>query len=146
MSTRCWSGCRRAASVWTRSKLSVCACLHSCFPVYLETHFPFTQPNSKETAFSIRNSKRVTYKECKIWALHGGDYEEWRHLGHKTSDRTSQEKRYVSATVSSRLMLYKIWDLHCCDYEECRLLGYKNPVYTSQEKHYVSATEPSRLM
>jgi hypothetical protein len=83
---------------------------------------------------------------CKIWGLHGGNYEECRLLGYKNPVRTSQETHYVSATEPSQLMLCKIWDVHGGNYEECRLLGYKNPVRTSQETHYVSATEPSRLM
>jgi hypothetical protein len=83
---------------------------------------------------------------CKIWAFHGGDYEECRLLGYKNPVRTSQQTHYVSTTESSRLMLCKIWVFHGGDYEECRLLGYKNPGRTSQETHYVSTTESSRLM
>jgi hypothetical protein len=40
--------------------------------------------------------------------FHGRDYEECRLLGYKNSFRTSQEKHYVSATDSSRLMLCNI--------------------------------------
>jgi hypothetical protein len=47
--------------------------------------------------------------------------------------RTSKKIHYVSATESSRSMLYKIWDFHGGYYGERRLLGYKNPVHTSQE-------------
>jgi hypothetical protein len=60
---------------------------------------------------------------CKIWGLHGGNYEECRLLGYKNLVRTSQEKHYVSFTEPSRLMLCKIWGYHGCHYEEC-LLGY----------------------
>jgi hypothetical protein len=83
---------------------------------------------------------------CKIWHLHGGDYEECRLLRYKNPFRTSQETLYFSTTETNRLMLCKIWCFHGDDYEECRLLGYKNPVRTSQETHYFSATESSRLM
>jgi hypothetical protein len=82
---------------------------------------------------------------CKIWAFHGGDYEECRLLGYKNPVRTSQETHYVSTTQSSRLKLCKIRGFHGGDYEECHLLGYKNPVRTSQETHYVSGTQSSRL-
>jgi hypothetical protein len=40
-------------------------------------------------------------KVCKIWGVHGGDYEECRLLEYKHPVRTSQE--------SNQLMLYKIW-------------------------------------
>jgi hypothetical protein len=86
------------------------------------------------------------WRQCKIWGVHGGHYEECRLLGYKTPVRTSQETHYVSTTESSRLMLCKIWGFHGGDYEECRLLGYKIPVRTSQETHYCSATESRRLM
>jgi hypothetical protein len=68
---------------------------------------------------------------CKIWGLHGGDYEECRLLGYKNLVRTSQETHYVYTTEPSRLMLCKIWGLQGSDYEEWRLLRYKNPVRTS---------------
>jgi hypothetical protein len=64
----------------------------------------------------------------------------------KTPVRTSQETRYVSATESNRLLLYKVWGFHGGDYEECSVLEYKIPVRTSQMTHYVTATELSRLM
>jgi hypothetical protein len=83
---------------------------------------------------------------CKTSGFHGGDYEEWRLLGHKNPVRTSQETHYVSTTEPSRLMLCKIWGFHGGDYEEWRILGHKNPVRTSQETRYISTTEPSRLM
>jgi hypothetical protein len=41
---------------------------------------------------------------------------------YKNPVRTSRETHYVSATESSRLMLYKIWRFDGSDYEECRLL------------------------
>jgi hypothetical protein len=85
------------------------------------------------------------YSPCKIWGLHGGDYEECRLLGYKNPVRTSQATHYVSTTEHSRLTLCKIWGFHGGDYEECRLLEYKNSVRTSQETQYVSATEHSRL-
>jgi hypothetical protein len=81
-----------------------------------------------------------------IFGVITGYFEECRLLGYEYPVRTSQEKHYVSATESSRLMLCKIWGFHGGDYEECRLLGYKNPICTSQETHYVSVTESSRLM
>jgi hypothetical protein len=83
---------------------------------------------------------------CKIWGIHGSDYEECPLLGYRTPVCTSQETRYVSTTQASQLMLCNIWGIHGTDYEECRLLGYRTPVRTSQETHYVSATEPSRIM
>jgi hypothetical protein len=85
-------------------------------------------------------------QDCKIWGFHCGDYEECRLQGYKTPVCTSHKTHYVSATVSSRLMLCKIWGFHCGHYEECRLLGYKKPFHTSQETHCVSATDLSRLM
>jgi hypothetical protein len=72
---------------------------------------------------------------CKIWGIHGSDYEECRLLGYKDPIPTSQETHYVSTTESSRLMLCKIWDFNGIDYEEYRLLGYRNPVRTSQETY-----------
>jgi hypothetical protein len=81
-----------------------------------------------------------------IWGFWGGEYEECRLLGYNNPVRTSQETQYVSATESSRLMLYKIWDFYGGDYEEYRFLGYKNPVHTSQETYYFSVTQPRRLM
>jgi hypothetical protein len=45
---------------------------------------------------------------CKIWGLHGGDYEECRLLGYNTPVHTSQETHYVSTTEPSQLMLCKI--------------------------------------
>jgi phosphomannomutase len=84
----------------------------------------------------------TSHKLCKISGFHGGDYEECSPLGYKNPVHTWQET-HISATESSRLILYKIWGFHGGDYEEC-LLGYKNPVRTSQETHYVSATESSQ--
>jgi hypothetical protein len=78
---------------------------------------------------------------CKIWGVHGFDYEECRLLGYKAPVRTSQETHYVSATELSQLMLCKIWGPYGFDYEECRLLGYKNPVRNSQETYCLSTTE-----
>jgi hypothetical protein len=83
---------------------------------------------------------------CKIWSLHGGDYEESRLLGYKKRVHTPHQTYYVSATDPSRLILCKIWGLYGGDYEESRLLGYKKRVHTSHQTYYVSATEPSRLM
>jgi hypothetical protein len=40
-------------------------------------------------------------KHCylyKIWGFHGGDYEEYRLLGHKNPVYTSHETHYVSTT------------------------------------------------
>jgi hypothetical protein len=85
-------------------------------------------------------------RQCKIWGLHSGHYEERRLLGYKNSVHTSQETHYVSATEISQLILCKIWSFHGADYEECLLLIYKNPVRTSQETHYVSNIESSQLM
>jgi hypothetical protein len=45
---------------------------------------------------------------CKIWAFHGGDYEECSLLGHTHQVHTSQQTHYVSATESSQLMLCEI--------------------------------------
>jgi hypothetical protein len=45
---------------------------------------------------------------CKIRRSHGGDYEECRPLGYKTTVRTSQGTHYVSATELSRLMRCKV--------------------------------------
>jgi hypothetical protein len=45
---------------------------------------------------------------CKIWSVHGDDYEECRLLGYKNPVRTSQETHYVSVTEPSRLILCKI--------------------------------------
>jgi hypothetical protein len=59
---------------------------------------------------------------CKIWGSHGGEYEECRLVGYKTSVRTSEGTHYISATQSCRLMLHKIWGFHGADYEECCLL------------------------
>jgi phosphomannomutase len=81
----------------------------------------------------------------KIWAFHGGYYEECRLLEYKNTVRTSQKTHYVSATESSPLMLYKIWAFHGGDYEEC-LLGYKNPGHTLQKTHYMSSTESNLLI
>jgi hypothetical protein len=44
---------------------------------------------------------------CKLWGVHGGDYEKCRLLGYKNPVRTSQETHYVSTTEHSRLMLCK---------------------------------------
>jgi hypothetical protein len=63
---------------------------------------------------------------CKIWGLHGSDYEECRFLGYKTIIRTSQEKHYLSTTEANWLMLCKIWGFNGGDYEECSLLGYED--------------------
>jgi hypothetical protein len=41
----------------------------------------------------------------KISVFHGGDYKESRFLGYKNPVRISQEKRYLSATEPSQLML-----------------------------------------
>jgi hypothetical protein len=51
------------------------------------------------------------------------DYEKCRVLGYKSPVRTSQETNYVSATETSRLVLFNIWGFHGGDYEEYRLLG-----------------------
>jgi hypothetical protein len=83
---------------------------------------------------------------CKIWGLHGGDYEECRLLEYINSVLTSQETHYVSATNCSQLMPCKFWGFDGGDYGERRLLGYRNPIRTSQETHYVSATQSSWLM
>jgi hypothetical protein len=83
---------------------------------------------------------------CKIWGIHGSDYEECLLLEYKTPFRTSQETNYVTTTESSQLMLCKIWSFHGSDYEECRLLEYKTSVRTSQETYYISAAESSQLM
>jgi hypothetical protein len=45
---------------------------------------------------------------CKILGFHGGAYEECRLLEYKNPVHNSQETHYVSATVSSQLMLCKI--------------------------------------
>jgi hypothetical protein len=42
---------------------------------------------------------------CKIWGLHGSDYEECRLLEYKNLVRTAQEKHCVSAIEPNRLML-----------------------------------------
>jgi hypothetical protein len=102
------------------------------------------RPNSPVACNALPQIKLLGL--CKIWGFHGGDYEECRLLGYKTTVRTSQETHYVSVTESIQLMLCQIWGFHGSDYEECRLLGYKNPVRTSQQTHYVSTTESSWLM
>jgi hypothetical protein len=63
---------------------------------------------------------------CKIWGLHGGDYEERRLQGYKNIVRTSQETHYVSVTELSRLMQCKIWGFHGGDYEECIRIAFSN--------------------
>jgi hypothetical protein len=62
-------------------------------------------------------------KWCNIWGSEVGGYEECRLLKYRNPVRTSQEKHYIFATDSSRLMLCKIWSFNGDDYEECRLLG-----------------------
>jgi hypothetical protein len=104
------------------------------------------RPGPPDKSTAMKCCFVVTETVCKIWGLHGGDYEECRLLGYINPVRTSQEKHYFSAIESSRLMLCKIWGFHGGDSEECRLVGYKNSVRTSQETHNFSATEPSRLM
>jgi hypothetical protein len=56
---------------------------------------------------------------CKIWGLHGSEYEECRLLGYKNPVRTSLETHHIFATDPSRLMLCDIknaviWDLTQC--------------------------------
>jgi hypothetical protein len=63
--------------------------------------------------------------ECKIWRIHGGDYEECRLLRYKSPVHTSQETHYFPATEPSRLMLYNSWGSYGGYYEECRLLWYE---------------------
>jgi hypothetical protein len=46
---------------------------------------------------------------CKIWSLHGGDYEESRLMGYKNPVRTSKEAYQFSATEPSWLLLCEIW-------------------------------------
>jgi hypothetical protein len=55
-------------------------------------------------------ANRILFSEqgSPLRSCHGGDYEECRLLGHRIPVRTSQETHYVSATVSSLLMLCKI--------------------------------------
>jgi hypothetical protein len=62
-------------------------------------------------------------KLSKIWSFLGGDYEECRLLGYKTSVRTSQETHYASNTELSQLVQRKILGYHGGDWEELRLLG-----------------------
>jgi hypothetical protein len=57
-------------------------------------------------------------KLYKIRGFNGGDYEEYRLLGYKTSVRNSQEIYYVSATEASQLMLCKNIGFNGGDYEE----------------------------
>jgi hypothetical protein len=59
---------------------------------------------------------------CKIWGIHGGDYEDFRLLRYKAPVRFSQETYHVSGTESSRLMLCKILGFHGGNCEECRLI------------------------
>jgi hypothetical protein len=49
---------------------------------------------------------------CKIWGVHGGDYEECRLMGYKNQVHTSQETHYVSATDRGRLIFCNIWGFH----------------------------------
>jgi hypothetical protein len=82
----------------------------------------------------------ILYIMCKIWGLHGGDYDmETQNVPHR---------KYVtsSATMPGWLMLCKIWRFHGSDYEERRLLEYKNPVRTSQEAHICYRAQPVNAM
>jgi hypothetical protein len=54
---------------------------------------------------------------CKIWDLHGGNYEEYSLLEYKNPVRTSREAYYFSAIDSSRLVLCKVSGSRCGDYE-----------------------------
>jgi hypothetical protein len=77
----------------------------------------FEWPNRKSwgegSITAIHNRRIWTWKQrtvirlCKIWGLHGGDYEECRLPGYKNPVRTSQETHYVSATELSQLMLLR---------------------------------------
>jgi hypothetical protein len=58
---------------------------------------------------SITGALQQSFNASKMWGYHGGDHEECRRLGYKNPVRTPQEKRYVSATESSRLIQCKIW-------------------------------------
>jgi hypothetical protein len=82
---------------------------------------------------------------CKIWGVHGSDYEECRLMGYKNPVRTSQETlrlRYRSQPVNAlqdlRFSRQWLWRMSSS--------GYKNPIRTSQETHYVYATDHSQLM
>jgi hypothetical protein len=69
----------------------------------------------------VNQWESVEVQTSKTSAFHGGDYEECRLLGYKTTVRSSQEKQYVSATELSCLMLCKIWGFDGGDYEICCL-------------------------
>jgi hypothetical protein len=71
----------------------------------------------------VSTTESIRLMLCKIWDLHGGDYEECGLLGYKNPVRTSQETHYFCTTEPSQLMLCKISGIHGGDYEEFRLLG-----------------------
>jgi hypothetical protein len=70
--------------------------------------------------FSATESSRLKLGE--VWSSHGGDYEEYRLLGYKTTVRTSQETYYLSATKPSQLILCKIRGFRGGGYKKSRLL------------------------
>jgi hypothetical protein len=85
---------------------------------------------------------------CKIWGVHGGDYEECRLLGYKNPVRTSLEIRYFLATEPRRLMLCKICGFHGGDWRMppsgmyCRVALVSTDV---SEKYIVSIIRVKRI-
>jgi hypothetical protein len=64
------------------------------------------------------------------------------HTEHTDTVRTSQERRYVSATETNRLMQFEeTVAVYCENYTELT-----DTVRTSQATHYFSSTETNRLM
>jgi hypothetical protein len=131
-------------SLWLRTELCECESLFRQRPYLPRTDCMPEFVDAGLTVLEINIKTEIFLRQCKIWGVHGSDYELFRLLGYKNQVRTSQETHYFSATESSQLMLCKIWGVHGSDYELFRLLGYKNQVRTSQET--VSATVPSQLM
>jgi hypothetical protein len=77
---------------------------------YTHTHTRTrTHAHARTLARSHARARAQTvHNQCKIWGVHGNDYEGCRLLGYKNPVRTSQETHYVSAIEPNRLMLCKI--------------------------------------
>jgi hypothetical protein len=107
-----------AQSVWNFTQPGTC-CFLLRVPLYEIYNYQFVRrQNPQRCAPSSVLPFQQNYDSAA--------FKEFRLLGYKTAVRTSQERRYVSATESSQLMICKIWIFHGGDYEEWRLLWYNN--------------------
>jgi hypothetical protein len=120
---------------------SLLSCAYIALVVWRRLSSDWGTQQSISLPLFTRGRKQMQLSErCfqrKIWGFHGGGYEECRLLGYINPVRTSQETHYLSATQSSRLMLWKIWGFLGGDYEECCLLGYKTQ-FVPHRRHITS--------